>query len=316
MRASLRFILVAVMVALASCFHPTVSFRPSPRISIATSTTSTAAASRIGTASLRIPAVTSTTWRSLRIDEQTTHATTTATTTQLYQSSSSSPSSNDQDDLYFNAKTTVALVSGQSSLVLLAMGIAKLVGVPNLGLGTSVAFDGAAVQAAVLATLPLVGLAAALDVIEDQVPALQDVTKATHRSVLSLLGGTWKPWLGLATATLLGLAAGFGEEMLFRGILQYELLSRTTSSALAVGASSLLFGALHAVTPLYAALATLASVYFGALYLSTGNLAVPILCHALYDVGALLFAHWTVSRMDDNEQKAIANWNGPSAGPL
>ena len=312
MRASLRFILVAVMVALASCFHPTVSFRPSPRIS-----TATAAASRIGTASIRIPAVTSTTWRKLHMDKQTTHATTHATTTtQLYQSSSSSPSSNDQDDLYFNAKTTVALVSGQSSLVLLAMGIAKLVGVPNLGLGTSIAFDGAAVQAAVLATLPLVGLAAALDVIEDKVPALQDVTKATHRSVLSLLGGTWKPWLGLATATLLGLAAGFGEEMLFRGILQYELLSRTTSSALAVGASSLLFGALHAVTPLYAALATLASVYFGALYLSTGNLAVPILCHALYDVGALLFAHWTVSRMDDNEQKAIANWNGPSAGPL
>ena len=100
------------------------------------------------------------------MDKQTTHATTHATTTtQLYQSSSSSPSSNDQDDLYFNAKTTVALVSGQSSLVLLAMGIAKLVGVPNLGLGTSVAFDGAAVQAAVLATLPLVGLAAALDVI-------------------------------------------------------------------------------------------------------------------------------------------------------
>eukprot|EP00977_Amphora_coffeiformis_P024546 scaffold16171_cov161-Amphora_coffeaeformis.AAC.1 len=234
-------------------------------------------------------------------------------------SSSSSSSSDTKDDLdiYFSSKTTVALVGGQSVLVLLAVVLGAVLGVPNKGLGPDIAFTAQAWKAGFLYTLPLVGLAFALDIVEDKVPALQDVTKATQRSVLSLLGGTFKPVLGMVTATVLGLAAGFGEEMLFRGILQYELATRLSCAApLAVGASSILFGALHAVTPMYAALATLASVYFGFLYVVTGNLAIPILCHALYDVGALLYAHWTVSRLQDDERAAIASWGGPTAGPL
>lgn len=226
-------------------------------------------------------------------------------------------SSTSEDDIYFDSKTTVALVGGQSALVVLAVLLGMALGVPNKGLGPNIVFNLEALKAGFLYTLPLVGLAGALDFIEDKVPALQDVTKATQRSVLSLLGGTWKPVLGLFTASVLGLAAGFGEEMLFRGILQYELVSRVGASpALAIGASSILFGALHAVTPMYAALATLASIYFGYLYTHAGNLAVPILCHALYDVGALLYAHWTVSRMKGTEQEAIAKWGGPKAGPL
>lgn len=239
--------------------------------------------------------------------QQTTHRSRSA----LFQSSSSS-----SDDIYFNSKTTVALVAGQSVLVVLAVVLGTVLGIPNKGLGPDVAFTAEAWKAGALYTLPLVGLAAALDVIEDKVPALQDVTKATQRSVLGLLGGTFKPFLGLVIASVLGLAAGFGEEMLFRGILQFELVSRVGSSAVAIGASSILFGALHAVTPMYAFLATLASIYFGSLYVSTGNLAVPILCHALYDVGALLYAHWTVSRLEATERENIAKWPGPSAGPL
>jgi membrane protease YdiL (CAAX protease family) len=224
----------------------------------------------------------------------------------------SSPSS---DDIYFNGKTTAALVGGQSVLILIAVALGAFLGVPNKGLGPDICFSAEALRAALVATLPLVGLAAVLDVVEDKVPALQDVTKATQRSVLSLLGGTFKPVLGLLIAFVLGMAAGFGEEMLFRGILQFELVKRLGSSTLAIGLSSLLFGALHAVTPVYALLAGLASVYFGFLYVSSGNLAVPILCHAIYDVGALMYAHWTVSRLDAVEREEIANWPGPSAGP-
>jgi hypothetical protein len=220
------------------------------------------------------------------------------------------------DDIYFNGKTTAALVGGQSVLILIAVALGAVLGVPNNGLGPDICFSADALRAALVATLPLVGLAAVLDVVEDKVPALQDVTKATQRSVLSLLGGTFKPVLGLAVAFVLGMAAGFGEEMLFRGILQFELVKRVGSSTIAIGLSSLLFGALHAVTPVYALLAGLASVYFGFLYVSTGNLAVPILCHAIYDVGALLYAHWAVSRLDAVERDEIANWSGPSAGPL
>lgn len=233
--------------------------------------------------------------------------------------SSSSSSSSSKDDIYFSRKTTVALVGGQSLLVLIAAVLGSVLGVPNHGLGPDISFTVDALKAAALYTLPLVVLAAVLDVVEDKVPALQDVTKATQRSVLSLLGGTFKPLLGLVTAAVLGMAAGFGEEMLFRGILQYELLHRfnwSSSPTVAIGLSSVLFGALHAVTPMYAALATVASVYFGVLYAVTGNLAVPILCHALYDVGALLYAHWTVSRLPEAERATIAAWGGPAAGPL
>lgn len=88
-----------------------------------------------------------------------------------------------------------------------------------------------------------------------------------------------------------GLAAGFGEEMLFRGILQSGLASQMGNVA-GVIVASVIFGALHAVTPMYAFLAWLASLYFGYLYLASGNLAVPIFTHAIYDVGALFYAHW------------------------
>lgn len=79
--------------------------------------------------------------------------------------------------------------------------------------------------------------------------------------------------------------------MLFRGVVQYGLAAKVGTPG-SLMAASIIFGALHAVTPLYALLAGIASLYFGYLYLSFGNLAVPIFAHALYDVGALYYAHW------------------------
>ena len=108
----------------------------------------------------------------------------------------------------------------------------------------------------------------------------------------------------------LGLAAGFGEEMLFRGVLQWELASRF-GDTVALGITSIVFGLLHAVTPLYAIFAALASIYFGWLYQSAGNLAIPIVTHAIYDVGALLWAHWSVTQMTIMEQQEIIDWEGP-----
>jgi membrane protease YdiL (CAAX protease family) len=213
-------------------------------------------------------------------------------------------------DEFFDGRTTVALVAGQSLLVVAAMGAAAIVQTPNWGLGPNVNFSVEAIATGTLAALPLGGFAAALDLIEERVPGLKDVSKATQRSILTLLGGTFKPVLGLATALALGLAAGVGEEMLFRGVLQYELISRW-GPVVGVGIASVVFGALHAVTPLYAALAGIASVYFGALYLVTDNLAIPIVCHAFYDVCALMYAHYEVSRLPTDERDAIANWEGP-----
>lgn len=215
------------------------------------------------------------------------------------------------DDEMFNIKTTISLVGGQAVLVAIAAAIAATTGTPNLGFGPGIDFGFKSISQGLLMTAPLGALAWILDCVEENVPVLQDVTTATQRSVLALLGSTFKPGLGLAVAVSLGLAAGFGEEMLFRGVLQYELISRMGKFG-AVGLSSLIFGLLHAVTPMYAFLATLASIYFGYLYLDTGNLAVPIITHAVYDIAALLYAHWTVAKLSPKEQTALAEWVGPA----
>jgi len=214
----------------------------------------------------------------------------------------------ENDYKLFDLKTTIALVGVQSLLIGAAAIAAKIFGTPNLGLGPGIDFGMEAIGKGILWSLPLGVLAIVLDFAEERFQALQDVTKATQSSVLSLLGGTFKPVLGLLTALALGVAAGLGEEMLFRGVLQFELASRTTSEILAVGLSSIIFGALHAVTPLYAILAALASVYFGWLYLVTGNLAIPIATHAFYDWAALFYAHWTVANMSESEQQSLLLW--------
>jgi membrane protease YdiL (CAAX protease family) len=201
------------------------------------------------------------------------------------------------DQLAFNLRTTIALVGGQSLLIGVAIIVAKFCGTPNLGLGPNIDFSLPSIGLGILWSLPLGALGVVLDVVEDKFPALQDVTKATQNSVLSLLGGKFKPIVGTITALALGVAAG-----------QNELGIRIGSDYIAVGIASIIFGALHAVTPLYAGLAGLASVYFGWLYLATGNLAIPIVTHAFYDWAALLYAHWTVANLNDNEKQSLLEW--------
>lgn len=217
-----------------------------------------------------------------------------------------------KEDPLYDSRTTAALIGGQSLLIGFAAVAALILRTPNFGLGSGISFDEDSLTQGALYAIPLFVLAFLLDTVEDRFPALQDVTKATQRSVIALLGGTFKPILALVTSVALGLVAGFGEEMLFRGVLQYELAIRF-GNILAVGASSLVFGAVHAVTPLYALLATLASIFFGLLYQGYDNLAVPISTHTVYDIGALLWAHWTVTQMSAEEQEELVNWSGPNS---
>jgi len=89
---------------------------------------------------------------------------------------------------------------------------------------------------------------------------------------------------------LLGIAAlaGLGEEMLFRGVLQV-LFSSWVGWIWGLVLASVLFGVLHAVTLTYAVLAGVMGLYLGWLWLWTGNLLVPILVHALYDLVLLWY---------------------------
>lgn len=78
------------------------------------------------------------------------------------------------------------------------------------------------------------------------------------------------------------LLAGFGEELLFRGVIQAGL-EHLTGAVAGLLLASLIFGLLHAITPAYFLLATLMGLYLGLLYQQTGNLLIPCLVHALYD---------------------------------
>ncbi|HVR35496.1 MAG TPA: CPBP family intramembrane glutamic endopeptidase [Methylomirabilota bacterium] len=90
----------------------------------------------------------------------------------------------------------------------------------------------------------------------------------------------------VAQFAVLSVLAGFGEEMLFRGVLQ-------PAAAGVLGeipgwiAVSLLFGALHALNRTYFLLATALGLYLGWLSMWSGGLISPIVAHGLYDFLAL-----------------------------
>ena len=102
---------------------------------------------------------------------------------------------------------------------------------------------------------------------EELVPIFQDCT-----------------WHDLA---LLALAAGVGEEMLFRGALQ-AALSRWLGLWPGLAVTSLLFGLLHPISLAYVVMAGLLGAYLGAVWIATGNLLTIIVAHALYDFLALM----------------------------
>lgn len=131
----------------------------------------------------------------------------------------------------------------------------------------------------VVACLPLVALLPWL--VRSRWKPVADIRELLERDFLPLFARSRSVDLALVAA-----AAGLGEELLFRAVLQ-------TAAAVAVGpvpalvGASVLFGLAHAVTRAYAVLATLVGAYLGGLYLWTGELWLPVLAHALYDLVAL-----------------------------
>lgn len=128
----------------------------------------------------------------------------------------------------------------------------------------------------------LVGCAAILPML-----ACLKLASGLRRLVRDLLGRPLSlcRWYDLV---LLAALAGFGEELLFRGVLQ-PWLGRINPWVGIVGAN-LIFGALHALTPGYAVYATAFGLYLSWLYggFDEPNLARPIIAHALYDYIAFL----------------------------
>lgn len=89
---------------------------------------------------------------------------------------------------------------------------------------------------------------------------------------------------------LLAAAAGWGEELLFRGLLQ-PLFCQALGNWAGILLLGFVFGAAHALSRLYFILTLAMSLYLSWLLEATGNLTVPILVHGLYDAVALLIMH-------------------------
>jgi hypothetical protein len=113
------------------------------------------------------------------------------------------------------------------------------------------------------------------------------------RIVLQLLGPSLAAcrWYELVFVAAL---AGFGEELVFRGVLQ-RLLERWldfggSGHIAGLIASNVIFGLLHFLTPTYALLAGLMGLYFGVLLDATNppSLVVPMVAHGVYDYLAFL----------------------------
>ena len=86
--------------------------------------------------------------------------------------------------------------------------------------------------------------------------------------------------LGPRDVAVIAALSGITEELFFRGVLMPEI---------GIVLSSLGFGALHALCAVYFAWATLVGAGFGALALAGGSLVTPIVAHATYNLGALLW---------------------------
>ncbi len=105
-------------------------------------------------------------------------------------------------------------------------------------------------------------------------------------------------WLQLVIICAL---AGLGEEMLFRGLVQQGLddaIGEPYGVWIGLIVAGITFGLAHSMTRGYAIVAGLVGLYLGGVLLLTGNLLVPIVAHAVYDLGAFVYL-FRMERLDD-----------------
>lgn len=130
-----------------------------------------------------------------------------------------------------------------------------------------------------------------------QLPAglsnLESVLKEMERSAAEITEFLAKsdtlPQL-LMNILVIGVIAGIGEELIFRGIVLRKLLKGLNNAHLAVWLSALIFSAIH--FQFYGFLPRLMlGALFGYLYVWTGNIRVPIAAHIFNNTLAVILYH-------------------------
>ncbi|CAM9382385.1 unnamed protein product [Ascophyllum nodosum] len=160
---------------------------------------------------------------------------------------------------------------------------------------TSVKFSFLSIGLGVLGTIPLFGIGVALKT-RDWAWA-KKIDEITLLATAQLFGTKRQVAKALILVIPLASLVGFAEEFTFRGYLPLILAVKTGMPAVAiVGVSGVIFGVFHAATWAYFVNAAVCGMYFHWLLLSTGNIFVPIVTHAVYDAFALIFCHLKVTR--------------------
>jgi len=167
--------------------------------------------------------------------------------------------------------------------------------VANINPFENLYFSESAIAYGVLGTMPLFLLFVTMEQMR-----IESVVK-----IKSILFDTLGPGLHRYHWTdllILAAIAGLSEELLFRGVIQPWIEASWGMTAGLVG-SNIIFGLAHAVTPLYAVLATLVGIYLS-LSLDYGgnrNLLLPIVIHGMYDFLAFvaLMRAYRASRLSD-----------------
>ena len=157
--------------------------------------------------------------------------------------------------------------------------------------------------AAVLMALNLALLCRAPDV-----PGVRSVRRL-YRDTLRPLFAT----VGLRDVVVIGIAAGVGEELAFRGALQAEA---------GLATASVVFGILHVGgrdTVVFGAWVMVIGAGLGWLAEATGGLLAPIVAHGVYDAAAIAYCRWgpvcgAVRRLDAADRRHAAAGPGQAAG--
>ena len=109
------------------------------------------------------------------------------------------------------------------------------------------------------------------------------------RSLRRLFRDTLRPLFGTAAprdVIVISVAAGVGEELLFRGALQAEA---------GLVAAAVVFGLLHMGgrdTLVFGGWVMVMGAGLGGLAVATGGLLAPIVSHAAYDAAAIAYCRW------------------------
>jgi membrane protease YdiL (CAAX protease family) len=166
----------------------------------------------------------------------------------------------------------------EGSLIALAWPLGWLCGQPPLA---DLHWTPAGAGLGIAATLPMLVLFAIL--LRWPLGPLRRIREFFDQMVRPLLHGC-----SVFELALLSLAAGAGEELVFRGVLQPALV-RWLGTVPGLVLTSALFGLLHPVTGTYIVLAAGLGLYLGAVAWASGNLLVVIVAHALYDFVVLVY---------------------------